>query len=107
MVHTNRVRARRPSLASHKSQPPVMIRCQASRNEHQCQPLVMIQCTHCEFPAYSLVESAESEALFYGGLISRHCHYCGARTLWKQFNSSPARTVLVGASGASCHPVAG
>lgn len=65
--------------------PPDMIGQTGSEYDKETLLMAMIVCLVCKHMVYSPVDGVECDSLVEGGLISRHCHRCGAVTSWVQF----------------------
>ena len=52
-------------------------------------PLTMIECQTCHYLGFSHLVYSELEALLCDGSISRHCHGCGQRTMWRRVDIHP------------------
>jgi hypothetical protein len=63
--------------------PPPIYELTIKMEIQKTPPLAMIVCTMCKHMAFSPVDDNECALLLDGGLISRHCHRCRAKTRWQ------------------------
>jgi hypothetical protein len=48
------------------------------------QPFTIIECETCESLGFTHLDYAEVEAILCDGSVSRNCHVCGKKTMWKR-----------------------